>query len=358
VDLEDILNLDNYGPAYSDSVAGIEGAKIDPGFKAPTSTEYTLWFRRAYDSGGNVKFSLVYKTFENMYDFLPGEIWHRDRTNSNHIRFVLGNVEGLGYERKYTGAIVEWDFPFTRRATFGGNYTFARLMHNQTGIGTADTMVRDASATFAMPRYWETVYGDRESWNPTMLSGNEHTFKFYLMYDLSSGNTKSNITLRGQYNSYGMGRDTVGMAYGYPTFEGVIDYPGGGTNNPGQGLYANTANLAQGYSITTNTYAGSDSWSMTMRYNLTVPLVKGLSWFTNIGISNPFNHRAYWGNSGGGGLSNTVYPVERPRNNGANLPIQDAYNGDYRWRAEGNVNGWYRNRMGGRSFSVQTGLRF
>ena len=367
VELSDILNLDNYGDAYSDAVAGPEGTRIDSGFKAPTSTEYTLWFRRAFVSGGNVKFSFVYKTFENMYDFLPGEIWQRTNRpvtggdfTSNHIRFVLGNVEGLGYERKYTGAIVEWDFPFTRRATFGGNYTFARLMHNQTGIGTADTMVRDAGATFAMPRYWEKVYGDRESWNPTMLSGNEHTFKFYLMYDLSSGKTKSNITFRGQYTSYGMGRDTVGMVYGYPTFEGVIDYPGGGTNNPRQGQYANTANLAQGYSITTNIYAGNDSWSTTMRYSLTVPLVKGLTWFTNIDMSNPFNHRAFLGGDfDAGGLSNgNVFPVERPRNNGAPLPVDDPYKGDYRWRAANNVNGWYRNYMGGRRVYVQTGLRF
>jgi hypothetical protein len=366
VNLSDILDPDNYGPAVTDSVAGPEGTRIDPDFKAPTSTEYTLWYRKAFASGGNVKFTVVFKTFDNMYDFLPGETYERRDKNgnfiSNNIRFLLGNVEGLGYERSYSGAEVEWDIPFTRRVTFGGNYTFARLMHNQTTTGSAEAMIRNASATFAMPLYWESVYGDRESWNPTMLSGNEHTFKFYFLYDLSSGKTKSNITFRGQYNSYGIGRDLVNMYYGYPTFQGVIDYPGGGSNNPTQGLYANAANLTQGYAITTNTYANSDNWSMTLRYNLTVPLAKGLSWFTTIDIDNPFNHRAYMGNfatnSLTNSLANVVYPVERPINNGSPLPINDPYNGDYRWRAEADVNGWYRNRMNGRAIRLQTGLRF
>jgi hypothetical protein len=269
-------------------------------------------------------------------------------------------------ERTYTGAEVEWHVPVTQRFTFAGNYTYARLMSNESSTTSGDYLIhsstKDWELPFNMAAHWDKFW-PRKLWAPVYNRQSDHNFKFQLIQDLSLGNVKSTVALIGGWSSAGYGVRDFYHTVGFPIIPGIMD-ANYNTSQP-------YINLAASRWIPINLITGADSWYTTMRYNLEMPLVRKLAWFLTVVMDNPFNHRGKQFSRPGAGVDGTpsrIYDVDLFRLNAsgnpelavaANGPL-GPYNGV--WRGDVGVgDGYrydYRNRMGGRIMSVQTGLRF
>jgi hypothetical protein len=102
---------------------------------------------------------------------------------------------------------------------------------------------------------------------------------------------------------------------------------------------------------------------------ITVPVSRKIHWMGTIDVSNPFNHRRIGDNSGNwfsaSGADTPIIPYTLTGGGGTVIPYNiyspdnSPYNGVWRsnYGAQGNP-GQYTAHMAGRSFSVQTGLRF
>jgi hypothetical protein len=172
----------------------------------------------------------------------------------------------------------------------------------------------------------------------------------------------SSLAFSGNYTSGEPLVDSLYVMYGYPAdlYPNIIDSArtGGGVNGWNK--------FPRNQRVPVNTMSTRDDyWYLNVRYSLTVPLIKKLTWLANIDISNPFNHRGiagrrtengevnYWFNiSGAPGLGDIVYPGSPAANAGS--PILAPYS----WARTGEITGLYRERQQGRRFSVETGLRF
>ncbi|MCL1893759.1 MAG: carboxypeptidase regulatory-like domain-containing protein [Holophagaceae bacterium] len=338
---EEVKNINNYGYVHEENLGG-PNYRTDPDWKAPVSTEFSVGFRRNLNNGGSWRATFTYRTWENDYDYYPGEFF--DQANGAlQVRRVLKNTNE--YDRTYTGVELEWDLPITKRANFGGSYTFNRLMNNWPDRSDAGNA--GSAPALNLDSYWDT-YWSRDTWAPMRLMDPEHFFKFYILFDLTSGKVKSSVALRGSYTSGTPYQDTITYRVGFPSYPGVIAGPAGGTAPGGAG----TGGFSDSRAVPINTMSTyQDIWSTALRYNLSLPLVSKLSWFMTIDINNPFNHRGIRDWFRPGGLSNSVIP-----NDIGSVPASDPYNGV--WRTDNNVLGLYRERMSGRTFSLTTGLRF
>ncbi|MDR2562201.1 MAG: carboxypeptidase regulatory-like domain-containing protein [Holophagales bacterium] len=365
---DEFLDLSNYGLiGWASSAAGSQ-YDVDSDWKAPISNEISVGFRSNLSGGGFLKASYVYRFWQNDgLGFYMGEIFDMKTgidTTRKTFKRVLRNADG--YERTYKGLELEWELPLnkSKRVIFGGNWTWSRLLTNDRGlIDTPSGGDRSAA-------YWDDYldhlaakWGGRKAWNPVGATNSEHRVNFYFLFNLTSGRIISHLTLRGDYTSAGPVWSSWGLTYGYPAdfypeLKQLIVDKSGGTISGTSG----TDGLPTGVSIPWERWStGADGWNMNLRYTLTVPLVRKVSWLATVSVGNPFNHR---GKSGWAppGFSGSATPfdwsgnVSRP----ANLPYGGI--GDdlstYVPRSSGDLNGLYQGRQGGRSMSFQTGLRF
>jgi len=271
-----------------------------------------------------------------------------------------------GYSRKYTGIELEWEYPIHRRTSFGGSYTFSRLMSNVPSASEAANDVGDAP-TMNFASYWDYMTGGREVWAPSVLVGSEHIFKFYLLFDLTSGNIKSSVSFMGNYTSGSPYRDSFIYNLGFPVefeprYRQLIVGTAGGTVSGTAG----TSGFANQLSVPINLMStNQDSWDLSMRYLISAPLARKISWLATIVVNNPFNHRGLGGFSTssvqgvtipkqltGATTINATFPYggTGPANPGVWLAYYDT--------TQTGLNTLYSGRMSGRSFSVQTGLKF
>ncbi|MCL1908693.1 MAG: carboxypeptidase regulatory-like domain-containing protein [Holophagaceae bacterium] len=360
VDLEDFLDLDNYGKIMPTTINGGLNAYVDNNFKSPISTEVTVGLRRNLSNGGSYKITFVNRTWTNDYDYYPDGVFTRDDGVVDIMR-VLRNSEGN--ERSYKSLEAEWDMPITQGIVFGGSYTYARFMDN-TSSWTDETrwwVVRD-SFRLNIDWWWDEKTGGRNAWKPPRLTSPEHNFKFYLMFDLSSKKLVSSLTFMGNYTSGGVdsyASNGYTMRYGLPhaAYPELIAAPGGGSvaGSSGAGVFG-------GGTVTLPTHTqgtGNDSWNLTARYLVTVPLVNKFAWHARITITNPFNHRGKgsWF-SPSNATDAAIVPSDLLGANGSiQYPQDNRYNGV--WRSSGGPwDSLYQSRMGGRTFTLETGLRF
>jgi len=353
VDLEQVLDINNYGKVQLETFSGFSYA-VESDWKAPISTEIQVGMRRNLSSGGSYKATFVYRTWENDFDFFPGELFTAPN-GSTQIRRVLRNAEG--YERKYTGVELEWDLPIHKRLSVGGSYTFNRLMSSvPSRTDEAGSNNTGDNPAMNLDFYWDSlVPGGRDAWRPSRLLNPEHYFKFYLLFDLTSGKVQSSLAFNGSYTSGVPYQDGFNWQYGFP----YEYYPELMTN--GAGSAAQHGGITSGGSAQfsdtvfvpiNNISTYQDTWGLTARYMLTVPLVRKLSWFAIINISSPFNHRGLSDNFRPTGANTAI----RPYNITGGGTASNVYNGV--WRANDDFLSLYQVRQGGRSISVETGLRF
>lgn len=341
VDQSQLLNLDNYGYTASQNYAG-RSFTVDSNWKAPISNELTLGFRRNYASGANFRTTFIYRKWTNLFDFFPGEVFTAPNGNAA-FKTVLKNDNDA--ERTYKSVEIEWSIPFTRKFTFGGNYTFARLMSNVRNLVDNPSRSSNQANNSANFRAYYSTLMPRDAYNPVTLRDPEHMVKWYATYDLSRGQVKSNLALRGSYRSGLPASRTMNYGIPYTTVPGYYDGPNGPNKNTG-GMINTLAQTYYGGQFT-----NQDFWDCHLQYNLEFPVVRTLMWFTNIQVNNLFNARiqpqynlpAQAGRDALGGTA-TVNPYGYQM--GANL-----------------VNATTKDslgvsRYGLRSVSIQTGIRF
>ena len=358
VGYDELTDLKNYGILVSSAREAADTSQIDPNWKAPTTNELSVSFARNLSNGGSWKISFVKRIWSDLYDLFPGDVF-TNNSGQNQSKMLLKNTDV--WERTYTGVEVEWNAPVTKRLTFAGNYTYGRLMSNESGTADGTNMIHSSGGDLTFNVFSEFFDGfwPRELWAPVTQKQSDHSFKFQLIQDLSLGNLKSTVALQGGWTSAGYGTRSFWHYTGRPIVPGVNEYNWGGVGQ-------NTTNLPYGKYIPINLVTGADSWYTNLRYNLDMPLVRKLVWFTTVDISNPFNHRGkqFSAIGTGPGASHYIYETDMISVNAdgttrvvypKNGPL-GPYNGI--WRSDGNVNGSYRDYMGGRSVTVQTGLRF
>ncbi|BDU76530.1 TonB-dependent receptor [Mesoterricola sediminis] len=343
VDKAALLNLSNYGYVANQSYAG-QTFTVDKDWKAPVSNEWVLGLRRTYKNGGFWRASLVYRNWTNLYDFFPGEVF-TSASGNPAFRSVLRNDPDA--ERTYKSVEIEWSIPFTRKLTFGGNYTFSRLVSNVRNL--VDSPSRSSSQTNNSTNFrsWYLNYMTREEFNPSTLRDPQHVIKWFLTYDLTAGKVKSNLGLRGTYTSGTPTSRTFSYTIPYEVIPGYYDGPSGPNSNTG-GLINS---LAKYYGA--GQFTNEDSWAINLQYNIEFPILRTLVWFTNVQVDNLFNSRTP-------GIYALPAQAGRDTINGA------ATRNPYGYQLGANLasiygkdslgNTIYRNGL--RSVSIQTGVRF
>ncbi|MDR0499202.1 MAG: TonB-dependent receptor [Holophagales bacterium] len=364
VNKDDLMNLDNYGLMGQKTLAAGSMWDVSPDWKQPISTEFSVGFRSNLSGGGFLKATFVYRTWSNDgLGYYPGDFFTESISGQLTVMRVLQNSDG--YERTYKGIELEWELPLHKRMTFGGNWTWNRLMHNSPGI--VDVPTGGGQNSLRFDTYWDYMTGSRDAWAPIRLINPEHYINFYFLFDLTSGKINSALTLRGSYTSGSPRVNQYQMHYGFPTdfeprYQQLIQGVAGGTV-PGT---SGTTSFSNATYIPYNIHGtNADSWGLNLRYTLSMPLVRKLSWLATIDVSNPFNHR---------GLSGWTPPVftsdqavrPYPFESGTGSPVGSNFpyggNGNdisgYVPRATGDLLSLYTGRQGGRVVSLQTGLRF
>lgn len=341
VDKSQFLNLANYGYVANQAYAG-QSFIVDPNWKAPVSNEVTVGFRRAYQNGGYWRATAIYRKWTNLFDFFPGQVFTAANGNPG-FQSVLKNDPNA--ERTYKSAELEWFIPFTRKFSFGGNYTYARLMSNVRPMLDSPSRSNSQAGNSTNFRDWYLTQMPRSEFNPTTLRDPEHSVKWYATYDLSTGKVKSNLGLRGSYTSGVPMTRTFTYNIPYPVIPGYYDGPSGPNKNTG-GLINTLADTMPGYT-------NQDLWDVNLQYNVEFPIVRSVVWFTNVQVNNVFNSRtqpAY------------TLPTQAARDPLAGPATRNPYG----YQLGGNLtdtytkdsSGNYIYRQGLREFRLQTGIRF
>jgi len=373
VDEADLLNPDNYEvdmvlPTYNPSLDN----KIEKGFEPPTSTEYSFWYRRAFENGGSLKVTFMMRGYDNLYDFYMDEPYFYGSTY--RLKTLLKNTKD--FNRNYSGVELQWDAPITRKIAFGGHYTYARLMHNQTNYGTsanAPTSTTQATIPLQSPAYFDKMFeplvnnfiagyafgSARDMWAPTLRQNQEFNLVWYITLNLSQGKARSTLALQGGWSGATFLYDTITTRVGYEVIKNINSYPSERGN-------AGSA-MVDSQMVRVNEYTGTNSLNTgNLRYTLTLPLTGKLSWFLNSTITNLFLHKnknfgVPGGNSSTSGNAETYIPFAIPSGPSTwvaatNPDTSLLRNGYY---VNGNVASAYSGRAGdARSISLSTGLRF
>lgn len=343
VDKAQFLDPANYGYVASRTYAG-QSFVVDSGWKAPISNEVTLGFRRSYQNGGYWRATAIYRKWTNLFDFFPGDVF-TTASGAKGFQSVLKNDSNA--ERVYKSFELEWSIPFTQKFTFGGNYTYARLMSSVRNNSDNPSRSNSQASNSTNFRDWYLTLMTRGAFNPVVLRDPEHAIKWYANYTLSTGKVKSNVALRGSYTSGVPMTRTFTYNIPYPIIPGYYDGPAGPNTNRG-GLL-NT--LSQSYGA--GQFTNQDLWDVHLQYNLEFPLLRGMAWFTNIQVNNLFNNR-------------TAAAYALPAQGGRDALAGPATNNPYGFQLGQNLNNLYSKdpqgnyiyRQGLRSISVQTGIRF
>jgi hypothetical protein len=288
--------------------------------------------------------------------------------------------------RYYNGIEISWDIPIGRRFNFGGSYTYARQIDNQSLAGTsydfADSSDRqqwgfggsnpgninydrlgETSPAWQTLWYWDEKFAQiglsRDDYMPKLNRNPEFNANYYIIVNLTQGRAKSNFTLRGYYTGAYEAYDSINYYFGYPYLPGVIEHPTSSSQRIG--------GMRSTYSLRVNKYTRESTHKHDLTYNLTLPIVKKLSWYMNLSVNNVFNHRPKIWSVPGGIASGTILPFDITNHlTGEIIEGQEARNPLYEegaaygmWRYRNSVGSFYKKGgLGVRYFDLSTGLRF
>jgi hypothetical protein len=369
VDFDEFMNMNNY-ETISDSVFG-EVNEVDKDYKGLVRTEITTGMRFNLDNGGHIRVTYIQSSIGNDGAYLYND-W-KPNPNGNGTMVYSRKLANIKMERSYKSVELEWEVPVTKRLLFGGSYMFARKMENNPNSevfpnsGESNVPQKNLNKTVY---YWD-AYDQFEypgwGWNPIMMKNSEHQYNAYIAYDLSAGKVKSNVAFRVWYTSSGFD-NRIGYDYelGYPIVPGISSSRGGdGIPNPFPG-----GTTLRSYSwVYTDIHSlsnGADGWGLRMNYNLELPIAKKLRWFASVLVENPFNHRQKngdwwnvgWWSGGGRWTPETIYKNDGSVFKAANTPYVGGVWKD-NWASNNNYGSFApKSIVGGRSMSLQTGLRF
>lgn len=140
VDYATLTNVANYGNVlgfFDNSLT----YQVDGNLKAPYLDEYTLGYKRSYDNGSRIGLTYVHRAWKRDWafsqDYAASEmVTLVDPTgsglaNQQAQRIHVFNSDGL--TREYNGLEMEWLGKINSVWTWGGNYTYSRLVGNNNG---------------------------------------------------------------------------------------------------------------------------------------------------------------------------------------------------------------------------------
>jgi hypothetical protein len=350
VDQAAILNLNNYGYLANQTVAG-QTFQVDPNWKAPVSNELSVGYRRTYQNGGFLRATYIHRSWSNLFDFEPGTVYQTPSGDPG-LHGVLKNDASLN--RNYNSVEAEWLIPFTHSFSFGGNYTFARLVSNVRNM--VDSPAR--GNTFSgNSMNWKDVYSTFlpvNQGNVETLRNPQHIVKWYATFDLSSGKVKSSLALLGSYTSGLPMSRTFSYTTPYPTVPGYHD----ATNSQTGGLF----NVVTQYN-SPGQFTNRDIWGANLTYNVEFPIVRSMVLFLSAECDNVLNIRTPTAYTIPGQAKRDTFGAT-PTNNpygyqmGANLSAvgSGGSNSGYSTTDAAQYANYYRYGM--RTFKLQTGLRF
>lgn len=361
-----LVDPSNY--TYFRSLWAPDFIKLDPNFKAEYSDEHTVSFRRAWENGSNIRFTLVRRDWKNNYQWLADPYQYSvsnaytNGTTVTNYRNLLANDPGLYHD--YTSAELEWDFKLSRRLTFGGNYVYSKNHQNLQYWSAQSNLRVDNIGTnhWVWGLRWEDLwkrfgYNTEDITEPSVTT-NQIT-NFWLTYDLSQGAVKSSLVLRGKYSSGSTytQQEQWNLNPESPEYKAVManapaNYATTNMINGGAGTYIFKA--ARGTSPGGFQYP--DAIELNLRYNLEIPIGPLVRWWLGVEVSNPFNHiysqnqvgDTGWTGSAGGNMADGSKATNYYGKNGYLMdPGSMQYKGPY-----------YAGMPYGRYFTVETGIKF
>ena len=140
VDYATLTNIANYGNVlgFFDSS---KSYVVDGSLRAPYMDEYTFGYKRSYDNGSRIGLTYVHRAWKKDWafsqDYLAAEmVTLTDPTgsglpNQQAQKTHVFNSDGL--TREYNGLELEWVGKINTTWTWGGNYTYSRLVGNNNG---------------------------------------------------------------------------------------------------------------------------------------------------------------------------------------------------------------------------------
>lgn len=292
VSKSDILNPANYGYYYDFQVPSAVFA-IDKGFKPDVSHQLELQYARAYDSGGSLKTSLVYRTWKDLpMSFgdpslltIPDPTGQGLPAKTNYLRTLAVDPDS---KRNYMGLEVDFKVPLIKNTLFlQGVYTYSRTtgtlqLQDSTGwnSGLANAgWFRDQYLAMGIPR---------DAFDPEgqMPSSANNSVRMMLLYVSKLGAARTTLSFLGRYND-GAPEDRTANSVRLP-----------------QPLNAAVAQLPTSYTQYWNgrgQYTQPDFLSFDLAYNLDIPVTKKVTFFSTLAVSNLFNTirktTSYWSNS-------------------------------------------------------------
>ncbi|MBI1754139.1 MAG: TonB-dependent receptor [Acidobacteria bacterium] len=362
----ELLNPANY--TYFRSLWSPDFIGLDPNFKAEYSDEHSISFRRAYDNGSNIRFTLVRRDWKNNYQWLADPYQHSvnnaytNGTTVTSYRNLLANDPGLYHD--YSAAEIEWDFKLSKRLSFGGNYNYSRNHQNLQYWSAQSNLRVDNIGTnhWVWGLRWEDLwkrfgYSTEDITEPS-LTINQVT-NFWFTYDLSHGAVKSSLVLRGKYTAGSTWTqqeqwdlNPYSAEYQAVMANAPANYATTNMINGGAGTYIFKAQ--RGTSVGGFQYP--DTFELNLRYNLEIPIGPLARWWMGVEVSNPFNH-VYTQNQVGDNAAtlrmgqNLADGSQSTNFYGKNGYFMDPSTMQYRGP-------YYAGMPGGRYFTVETGIKF
>lgn len=316
---------------------------VDPNWRNPVSSEFTLGYRRSLARGGFLRLTGIYKSWANLFDWYPGQAY-TDPSGAANFQRVLRNDSSLG--RTYKSLEAEWLAPITQRLSVLGNYTFARMMANTSA--TVDNPNRLTSQLPNWNNYFQS-FSPGTAVQPYTQRTPDHTLNVFVTYDLASGKVKSSLTLRANYVS-GLADATYTSYNPYsPVFNHVANFSVPYPTVPGynDASNSNSGGLPNGYNLPLDggRQINADTFTTSLKYNLDMPVYWRMHWFLNVDVLNVFNTK-------------TQAPWSLPTGGYSDAAGQPPQYQAYGWRAVGDVSTVGTGRVNGRSISLDTGIKF
>ncbi len=214
VDYATLTNVANYGNVlgYFDNS---KSYVIDSGLRAPYMDEVTLNYKRSYDNGSRFGATFVHREWKKDWafstDYLPSElVTLSDPTGSGYpdqqaqITHVF-NSDALN--REYNGLELEWLGKINPMWTWGGNYTYSRLVGNNNGgdSGSGQSFRDNTPPSYYFNRYQLTqVLGlsdDQFAATGPLLQDQSHRARLYLTASLPLGKGQISYSWLLRYDS-------------------------------------------------------------------------------------------------------------------------------------------------------------
>jgi hypothetical protein len=348
VDQAALTNPSNYTQLWSSQWMGGPNLKLDGKLRGPVSTQYELSLRRAYRNGGYLRMAVVYKSWENLYDWFASDtamLLHTPETAGTDTQAYLSKTLKVdpNAHRNYKSFELEWNFSLATNLRWGGNYAYTRFTANDANdvVNSPDgSSKRTGVEQYFNWSYYLNTYVPLSVRNPEALRQGGSTFYTYFLLELNRAKVKQSVALRASYAQAGATSDNRPT-----TYNNTFNIPTPTIKN-----YDSTANLPSTINVpiegAQQWMPAGDTYGVSLHYNLELPIAGKLAWFIQADVSGVFNHM-----SDGGYFVGVGYQDDWPTN--GQMPATMAHGPRGGWDTRGTGG-----KFGSRAVSVESGFRF